>query len=68
MKFELANELEVPASANDVWAIYSSPDFPKLLKKLVPDILESVEYVEGDGHLGTVIHLVYVPGTYLQLS
>ncbi|KAI3841007.1 hypothetical protein MKX03_018238 [Papaver bracteatum] len=47
------------ASAHDVWAVYSSSDLPKLIVELLPDVFEKIEIVEGNGGLGTVLHLVY---------
>ncbi|OVA02898.1 hypothetical protein BVC80_9095g97 [Macleaya cordata] len=66
MRYELINEFEVVgASADDVWAVYSSPNLPKLIVELLPGVFERIDVVEGDGHVGTVLHLVYPPGTYV---
>ncbi|MCL7025012.1 hypothetical protein MKW94_004880 [Papaver nudicaule] len=63
MRFEFINEFEAHAPADDVWAFYSSPNYPKQVVELLPTILETKEILEGDGHsVGTVIRVVYLPG------
>nr|ACO90254.1 pathogenesis-related (PR)-10-related norcoclaurine synthase-like protein [Eschscholzia californica] len=64
MRKELENQRKVEASADDIWAVYSSPDLPKLIVKLLPSVFESIDIVEGTGgSVGTVLHLVYPPGS-----
>ncbi|KAI3849267.1 hypothetical protein MKX03_001666 [Papaver bracteatum] len=63
MRYELINEMKVNASANDIWAVYSSPDLPKLIVKLLPSVFERIDYVEGNGGLGTILRIVYPPGS-----
>ncbi|RZC67749.1 hypothetical protein C5167_011442 [Papaver somniferum] len=63
MRYELINEFDVNASADDVWEVYSSPNLPKLIVDLLPGMFERIDYVEGNGGLGTVLRLVYPPGT-----
>ncbi|KAI3937876.1 hypothetical protein MKW92_033773 [Papaver armeniacum] len=63
MRYELINEFDVGASADDVWAVYSSPDLPRLIVELLPGVFEKIDVVEGNGGLGTVLHLVYPHGS-----
>ncbi|KAI3849268.1 hypothetical protein MKX03_001667 [Papaver bracteatum] len=63
LRYELINEMKVNASANDIWAVYSSPDLPKLIVKLLPGVFERIDYVEGNGGVGTILRLVYPPGS-----
>ncbi|KAI3988645.1 hypothetical protein MKX01_027009 [Papaver californicum] len=63
MRYELMNEFDVNASADDVWEVYSSPNLPKLLVNLLPGMFQRIDFVEGTGGLGTVLRLVYPPGT-----
>ncbi|OVA02903.1 Bet v I domain [Macleaya cordata] len=64
MRYELINEFDVAgASADDIWAVYSSPDLPKFIVQLLPTVFQSIDVVEGDGGLGTIFHLVYPPGS-----
>ncbi|KAI3896653.1 hypothetical protein MKW92_021742 [Papaver armeniacum] len=62
MRYELINEMEVPASAEDIWAVYSSPNLPKLIVELLPNVFERIDYVKGTGGVGTIIQVVYSPG------
>ncbi|KAI3840375.1 hypothetical protein MKW92_038867 [Papaver armeniacum] len=63
MTYELINKMKVNASANDIWAVYSSPDLPKIIVKLLPNVFERIDYVKGNGGVGTIIRLVYPPGS-----
>ncbi|MCL7035494.1 hypothetical protein MKW94_028277 [Papaver nudicaule] len=63
MRYELINEMEVAAPAEDIWAVYSSPNLPKLIVKLLPDVFERIDYVEGTGGVGTIIQVVYPAGS-----
>ncbi|KAI3974539.1 hypothetical protein MKX01_020311 [Papaver californicum] len=47
MKYELINEFVVAVSADDIWAVYSSPDLPKLIVELLPGVFEKIDVVEG---------------------
>ncbi|KAI3862382.1 hypothetical protein MKX03_014400 [Papaver bracteatum] len=59
MRYELINEMEVGASAEDIWAVYSSPDLPRIIVELLPNVFERINYVKGTGGVGTIIQVVY---------
>ncbi|OVA02899.1 Bet v I domain [Macleaya cordata] len=63
MRYELINKFDVAAPADAIWAVYSSPTLPKLVVELLPGVFDRIEIVQGDGRLGTVLHLVYPPGS-----
>ena len=62
MRGHVTNELDVPLPADDVWAVYGSPDLPRMITYLEPGVFEKLDIVEGDGGEGTVIHIVLAPG------
>ena len=62
MKGSLSHELETGHSAGDVWEVYGSLLLGQLIPQVLPDIFSNVEVVEGDGAVGTVLHLTYIPG------
>ncbi|MCL7049088.1 hypothetical protein MKW94_015908 [Papaver nudicaule] len=63
MRYEFINEFEVNASADDVWAIYSSSNLRTSAVQLLPNILKSKDILEGDGYsVGTVFRVVLLPG------
>ncbi|KAK9095525.1 hypothetical protein Scep_026994 [Stephania cephalantha] len=63
MRGHVTNELDVDLPADEIWAIYRSPEFPKLiLGMLPPGVLEKLEVVEGDGGAGCVLHIILAPG------
>ncbi|KAL5721650.1 hypothetical protein ACHQM5_005270 [Ranunculus cassubicifolius] len=61
MKAAVWSELEVDLSAEEMWAVYSSPDLPRLIVELMPTYFERIDYVEGDGNQGTVIGITLQP-------
>ncbi|KAK9120550.1 hypothetical protein Syun_018167 [Stephania yunnanensis] len=64
MRGHVTNELDVDLPADEIWAIYRSPEFPKLiLGMLPPGVLEKLEVVEGDGGAGCVLHIILAPGS-----
>ncbi|KAI3965764.1 hypothetical protein MKX01_010721 [Papaver californicum] len=63
MRYELINEFDVNASADEVWKVYSSHNLPKLIVDLLPGTFERIDFVEGNGGVGTVLRIVYPPGS-----
>ncbi|XP_020199200.1 norbelladine synthase [Aegilops tauschii subsp. strangulata] len=62
MKGNLCHEFETGLPAADVWEIYGGLRIGQLVPELLPDMLKKVELVDGDGGVGTVLHLTYSPG------
>ncbi|KAI3919357.1 hypothetical protein MKX01_038827 [Papaver californicum] len=55
--------MEVATSADSVWAVYSSPGIPRLLRDvLLPGVFEKLDVIEGNGGVGTVLDIVFPPG------
>ncbi|KAI3837236.1 hypothetical protein MKX03_004121 [Papaver bracteatum] len=69
MRYEFTNEFEVDhASADDVWAIYTAPNFPTLSAQLLSGLLKSKDIVEGDGcSVGTIFSVVFLPGCVVPM-
>ncbi|XP_010247382.1 PREDICTED: S-norcoclaurine synthase 2-like [Nelumbo nucifera] len=61
MIHSVSTELEVDLPADDIWAVYSSPELPKLVVKLMPHVYDKIDIVEGDGGVGTVLQIVLTP-------
>ncbi|KAF9602520.1 hypothetical protein IFM89_029819 [Coptis chinensis] len=59
---EVSGEVEVDLPADEIWAVYSSPDLPRLIVELMPARFASIDILEGDGTQGTVLHCVLQPG------
>ncbi|KAK9109110.1 hypothetical protein Sjap_017170 [Stephania japonica] len=68
IKKEMKHELEVGASADEIWGVYSSPDLHKyLLVELLPGVFEKHQLLHGNGDVGTVIFVKFVLGTYMYI-
>ncbi|KAF8379049.1 hypothetical protein HHK36_028476 [Tetracentron sinense] len=61
MRGRVASELQVGVPADDVWAVYSSPELPRLVVNLTPGVYQKIDIVEGDGGVGTVLDIVLTP-------
>ncbi|XP_077234292.1 norbelladine synthase-like [Tasmannia lanceolata] len=63
MHGELLHELEVGLPDGVVWEVYGTLELANLVGKLLPNIIEKIELVEGDGGVGTVLLLTFPKGT-----
>ncbi|KAF9607142.1 hypothetical protein IFM89_032364 [Coptis chinensis] len=61
MLAEVWSELEVDLTAEEIWAVYSSPDLPGLILDLLSTRFQSIDVLEGDGTQGTILHIVLRP-------
>ncbi|CAM8959223.1 unnamed protein product [Rhodiola kirilowii] len=62
MRGTLTSELPVAAPASAVWSAYRGVELGALVTKLLSDVLGVVETVEGDGGVGTVMKVTFLPG------
>ncbi|CAN0862402.1 Norbelladine synthase [Linum grandiflorum] len=63
MKGALSNETAVEAPASAVWAAYRGTELGRLVTELMGDSLGRVDVLEGDGGVGTIVNLIFPPGT-----
>ncbi|KAF9593155.1 hypothetical protein IFM89_020451 [Coptis chinensis] len=63
MEGQLEHELEVSVPASEVWDVYGGLKLGKLVCELLPNVIEKVELVEGDGGVGTILKVVFPQGT-----
>ncbi|KAL5568264.1 hypothetical protein UlMin_024839 [Ulmus minor] len=59
---QLSHELEVKAAASDVWAVYCGLKLAKLIEENLTQLVQKVDVLEGDGGVGTIVCLKFVPG------
>ncbi|PIA40396.1 hypothetical protein AQUCO_02500239v1 [Aquilegia coerulea] len=58
---EVWSELVVELPADEIWAVYSSHDLPRLIVELLPQRFDKIDIVEGDGGVGTIMYCVLNP-------
>lgn len=58
---KIMTDLKVNLPAEEVWAVYRSRGFEKLLLKLLPDYFKAVDYVTGKGGVGTILNITLQP-------
>ncbi|KAF6157666.1 hypothetical protein GIB67_037239 [Kingdonia uniflora] len=62
MRGSVSTDMSVQASAKDIWAVFSSNDLPKMLPDLLPGAFEKIDIIQGDGGVGTKLHVVLAQG------
>ncbi|KAI3837787.1 hypothetical protein MKX03_017178 [Papaver bracteatum] len=68
MNSTLTSEFYVAAPAEDLWDVISAKDSYKTIQMLVPGMFEKLEILEGDGGTGTVLAVVFSPGTHFYVN
>ncbi|KAG1354246.1 S-norcoclaurine synthase 2 [Cocos nucifera] len=63
MKDSLFHELEVCLPAGEVWEVYGTLGLAQLVVELLPHVIQKIDVIEGDGGVGTILHLTFPPGT-----
>ncbi|KAA3453027.1 S-norcoclaurine synthase 2-like [Gossypium australe] len=58
----ITNEDEVNAPASEAWELYRNFGISQLAAQELENVIQSVDVLEGDGGVGTVIKLTFVPG------
>ncbi|KAL0452292.1 UNVERIFIED_CONTAM: S-norcoclaurine synthase 2 [Sesamum latifolium] len=56
-------EMEVKVPATEAWKLYGSLLLADVVVEALPDRFSKVEVVEGDGSVGTILHIFLAPGT-----
>ncbi|KAL5718901.1 hypothetical protein ACHQM5_011755 [Ranunculus cassubicifolius] len=62
------SEIEVNLTAAEVWAVYSSPDLPRLIVELMPHRYQKIDVLEGDGTQGTILNITLQPSNLGPLT
>ncbi|RDX87399.1 S-norcoclaurine synthase 2, partial [Mucuna pruriens] len=60
---KIEHELELQVPASEAWDMFGTIELAKFASKELPELFEKVEVIEGDGGVGTVLKLTFVPGT-----
>ncbi|KAL5834652.1 hypothetical protein ACOSQ4_014149 [Xanthoceras sorbifolium] len=60
---QLSHELEVNVAASQAWELFGTLKLAKLVEEELKSSIQKIELLEGDGGVGTVLNLVFVPGT-----
>ncbi|KAK8622748.1 hypothetical protein V6N13_117651 [Hibiscus sabdariffa] len=58
----LTNEVEVNVAASRVWELYRHLGISFLAAQQLKNVIQSVQVLKGDGGVGTILKLTFVPG------
>lgn len=59
----LTNEVEVKVAASEVWQLYRGLGFSMLAAQHLKNVVQNLQVLKGDGRVGTVLRVTFVPGT-----
>ena len=59
---QLSHELEVNVPASEAWDLFGTLRLAKLVEEQCSSLVQKIDLVEGDGGVGTVFDLKFVPG------
>lgn len=66
MKGSVCHELDTDLPVDELWAVYGTLRLVQLAAELLPNIVQKVSTVHGDGEVGTVIQVNFVPGELFE--
>ncbi|KAK5834208.1 hypothetical protein PVK06_018082 [Gossypium arboreum] len=58
----ITNEDEVNAPASEAWELYRNLGISELVAQELKNVIQRLDVLEGDGGVGTVIKVTFVPG------
>ena len=65
----ISDEKTVDVPATEAWKLCSTLQLPKMVKEALPDLISRINVVQGDGGAGTILELIFHPGTiHLQFQ
>ncbi|KAK3011098.1 hypothetical protein RJ639_010592 [Escallonia herrerae] len=59
----ISEEIEVNVPASKAWEVYGTLELAKVAAEGLPDALDKIEVLQGDGSAGTVLKLTFPPGS-----
>ncbi|XAR52076.1 (S)-norcoclaurine synthase [Bertholletia excelsa] len=57
----VSEEMQVNVPANQAWKLYGTLQLAKLVGEKLPNVIERIDLVEGDGGVGTVLNIALAP-------
>ncbi|KAJ8626028.1 hypothetical protein MRB53_019335 [Persea americana] len=61
MKGQLSHESAIDVPAGVVWETYGTLEVSKQIAKLLPNLVQNIQVLEGDGGVGTVLVVTLAP-------
>ena len=58
----VSHEMEVNVPASQAWQLYGTLQLAELTQQQLNHLVDKIELVQGDGGVGTVLHLIFPPG------
>ncbi|CAK9138420.1 unnamed protein product [Ilex paraguariensis] len=59
----ISEEMVIDVSASKAWEVYGTLQLAKIVEEELSNVLDKIEVIEGDGGAGTVLKLIFPPGT-----
>ncbi|KAG8381674.1 hypothetical protein BUALT_Bualt06G0146100 [Buddleja alternifolia] len=63
----VSHEIEVNVAASEAWKLYGTLQLAKIVGEGgLPDLITKVDVVQGDGGVGTILHLFFTSGMMIS--
>ncbi|KAI8032309.1 S-norcoclaurine synthase 2 [Camellia lanceoleosa] len=59
----VSEEIEVNVPASQAWELYGTLQLAKFIGEELPNVIDKIEVVQGDGGVGTILNIIFPPGT-----
>ncbi|PQM41204.1 S-norcoclaurine synthase 1-like [Prunus yedoensis var. nudiflora] len=63
---QVSHELEVNVSASEAWDLYGSLELAKFVEQELPNLIEKVQIIQGDGGVGSILKVTFASGSGVQ--
>ncbi|GFQ02202.1 s-norcoclaurine synthase [Phtheirospermum japonicum] len=58
----VSEEIGVRVPATEAWKVYGTLKLADIVLESLPDLISKIDVVQGDGGVGTILHLFFTPG------
>ncbi|KAL0340870.1 UNVERIFIED_CONTAM: S-norcoclaurine synthase 2 [Sesamum radiatum] len=62
MEGRVSEEIEVKVPASEAWKLYGTLQLANIVREALPNLISKIDVVQGDGSVGTILHLFFAPG------
>ncbi|XP_028112712.1 S-norcoclaurine synthase 2-like [Camellia sinensis] len=56
-------EIEVNVPASQAWELYGTLQLAKFIGEELPNVIEKIDVIQGDGGVRTILNIIFPPGT-----
>ncbi|KAL8058660.1 hypothetical protein ABFX02_03G034200 [Erythranthe guttata] len=58
----VSDSMEVKVPASEAWKLYGTLELAKIVPEALPNMVSKIDVVQGEGGVGTILELFFLPG------